>query len=204
MNPRRHSPLTDNTSSHQARRLQYKSPAVRHVTPVSLYRMSVCKVMLSESSYCPACNSFFHAPDECPKTLPTYQQVSNVLVGQYAHIGVTDPQTRALLISNDEVALEPRLRSILAKGIGHEGRRCDTHRKMQLQLLSKAQSGRNTGVSIVLDVFDDSCFVTRTLLSICSTCKLRRASKRQRCHRCWTCVGARRCLRGLLVPLCAI
>jgi len=128
-------------------------------------------MVLSESPYCPPCNSFFHAPDTCPKTLPpTYQPVSNVLVKHGAHAIVVDSKAQAPLTSSDDLASELRLRSILAEGIGHEGRRCDTHRKMQLQLLGKAPSGRNIGVPIVLDAFDDSCFVSRTLLPICSTC----------------------------------
>lgn len=123
----------------------------------------------SESSYCAACNSFFHAPDRCPKTLPTYQAVSNTLVENADHAGVTEVQ--APLTSNTDLALELQLRSVLAGGIGHEGRRCDHHRKGQLQLLGKAPSGRHASVSIVLDAFDDPCLVTRRpLLPLCSTC----------------------------------
>jgi hypothetical protein len=128
-------------------------------------------MVLSESPYCPACNSFFHAPDTCPKTLPpTYQPVSNLLVEHDAHTGVGGSQAQTPLTQNADLALELQLRSVLAAGIGHEGRRCETHRKMQLQLLGKAPSGRNKGVAIVLDAFDDSCFVSRPLLPICSTC----------------------------------
>jgi hypothetical protein len=115
-------------------------------------------MVLLESSYCTACNSFFHAPDACPKTLPTYQPISNL-------------QAQVLPTLNADLVLELQLRSILAEGIGAEGRRCDKHRKMQLQILGKAPSGRYASVPIVLDGFDDSCFVTRRpLLPVCSTC----------------------------------
>ncbi|KAM0709972.1 hypothetical protein Q7P35_002334 [Cladosporium inversicolor] len=125
-------------------------------------------MVLSESSYCPACNSFFHAPDTCPKKRPTYQPVSNTLVGNGANDGVLEVQVP--LTSNTDLALELQLRSVLAQGIGHEGRRCDNHRKGQLHFLGKAPSGRHASVSIVLDAFDDSSFATRTLLPLCSTC----------------------------------
>lgn len=121
----------------------------------------------SESSYCAACNSFFHAPDRCPKTLPAYQPVSNTLV---RHATDDEATEEAPLTPNTELALELQLRSVLAGGIGHEGRRCDNHRKGQLQLLGKAPSGRHASVSIVPDAFDDSSFATRTLLPLCSTC----------------------------------
>lgn len=128
-------------------------------------------MVLSESSYCAACNSFFHAPDTCPKTLPTYQPVSNVLVEHGPQTGAIDLQAQVLPTLNAGLALELQLRSILAGGIGTEGRRCAKHRRMQLQILSKAPSGRHASVPIVLDGFDDSCFVTRrSLLPICSTC----------------------------------
>jgi len=132
--------------------------------------MSAEKMMLSESSYCPGCNSFFHAPDTCPKRLPRYQPVSNVLVGHAAHTGATDPQTEVLPASHADLALELHLRSILAGGIGHEGRRCDKHHSMQRQILGKAPSGRHARAPIVLDDFDDTGFVTRPFLPICSTC----------------------------------
>lgn len=122
----------------------------------------------SECSYCSACKSFFHSPDTCPKTLPTYQPVSNTLAGHGAKDGVTKVQ--GPLTSNTDLALELQLRSVLAGGIGHEGRRCEHHRKGQLQLLGKAPSGRHASVSIIMDAFDDSCFATRTLLPLCSTC----------------------------------
>ena len=148
----------------------YKSPVVRHVTPVLPHRMSACKMVSSESRYCPACNSFFHTPDTCPKTLPTYQPVSNALIGHGAHAGEGDLRTQDPLTSPPGLALELRLRSILAEGLGNEGRRCNEHHKMQLQLLSKAPAGRHASVAIVLDAFDDSCLVSRSLLPICSTC----------------------------------
>ena len=133
--------------------------------------MSAYKMVLSESSYCPACNSFFHAPDRCPKTLPTYQPVSNTLVRHGTNTGVPDLQAQALPALNANLAFELQLRSILSEGIGNEGRRCDEHRRMQLQMLGKAPSGRHASVAIVLDAFDDSCLVTRRpLLAICSTC----------------------------------
>lgn len=127
-------------------------------------------MVLSESSYCPACNSFFHTPDSCPKTLPTYQPVSNTLVGEGTHTGVGDSKTQDPPAPNTDLALELQLRSILAGGIGKEGRRCNEHHMIQLQLLSKAPSGRHASVAVVLDAFDDSCLVSRSLLPICSTC----------------------------------
>jgi hypothetical protein len=118
----------------------------------------------SESSYCAACNSFFHAPDECPKTLPTYQPVSNALVGQDPHTGAVDLQAQVVPVLNADLALEIQLRSILAEGIGTEGRRCDKHRRMQLQILGKAPSGHRVGrlrrllfrdkASLAADLFD--------------------------------------------------
>lgn len=116
-------------------------------------------MLQSGSDYCPACNSFFHAPDTCPKTLPTYQPVSNTLIGPVANTW-----------ASDGLALELHLRSILAYGIGHEGRRCDMHRKMHSQMLGHKPTDRFAHLPIVLDYFDDSCVVTRSLLPICSTC----------------------------------
>jgi len=127
-------------------------------------------MVLSESSYCPACNSFFHAPDTCPKTLSTYQPVSNTLVGNGAHTGVVDLMVQDPSTPPTDLTLELHLRSVLSEGLGNEGRRCNEHRMMQLQLLNKAPSGRYTSVAVVLDAFDDSCLVSRSLLPICSTC----------------------------------
>lgn len=140
------------------------------MTPGLPHRMPACKVVSSESRYCPACNSFFHTPERCPKTLPTYQPVSNALIEHGAHAGEGDLRTQNPLTSPPDLALELRLRSILSEGLGNEGRRCNEHHKMQLQLLSKAPAGRHASVAIVLDAFDNSCLVSRSLLPICSIC----------------------------------
>ena len=132
--------------------------------------MSVCKMVLLESRYCPACNSFFHAPDTCPKTLPTYQPVSNALVEHGTHTGASDLRVGDPSTPPTDLALELHLRSILCEGLGTEGRRCNEHRMMQLQLLSKAPSGRHASVAVVLDDFEDSCFLSRSFVPLCSTC----------------------------------
>jgi hypothetical protein len=136
-------------------------------------------MLLPESSYCPACNSFCHTPNtcpktlpkdtaqrHCPKTLPTYQRISNALIGP-----ATSSQDQSNIGDfNGDLSLGLRLRSILANGIGNEGRRCNKHRSMQLQMLCETPPDRHAYVPIVLDTFDDSCIVPRTLLPICSTC----------------------------------
>ena len=170
VNSRKHSLNSEDTPPSRARHLQYKSTVVQHVTPFLPHRISVCKMVLSESSYCPACNSFFHAADTCPKTLFTYQPVSNTLVGHGAHTGANDLRTQNPPTPPTDLALELHLRSILSEGLGSEDRRCNEHRMMQLQLLNNAPSGRHASVTIVLDALDDCCLVSRSLLPLCSTC----------------------------------
>lgn len=133
----------------------------------------------AESIYCPPCNSFFHSPDNCPKTLPpTYKPVSNKLIGSSANISVSDfrlisqldPQHFNIDPTTATLDLELQLRWALSKGIGNGGRRCDKHRKMQLQMLGKARWNQKNDEPIVPDAFDDGFVATRTLLPICSAC----------------------------------
>lgn len=139
---------------------------------------SVSKMVQIESRFCPTCESFFHGPDTCPKTLLIYQPVSNALVDTGANIGVAACQMRSLFapqhysIGSPAAALsfELRLRSALSEGVGDDCCRCDKHRVMHLQIHRKAPTGRHARVPTVLDDFDDSHVVERSLLPICSVC----------------------------------
>ena len=143
-----------------------KSSADRYVTPILLYHMLAREMVLSESSYCPACNSFFHSADTCPKTLPAYQPSSNVLIRPAS----STSERYDTVDTTADLSLELQLRSIIADGIGNEGRRRDRHHRMHLQMLEEVPSNRRAREPIVLDYFDDSCVVTRSLLPICSSC----------------------------------
>jgi hypothetical protein len=59
---------------------------------------------------------------------------------------------------------------MLAEGTKNLRRSCTKHRLMQLQILQGDPSRRQPHVTVVLDAFDESCLVERSLLPICSTC----------------------------------
>lgn len=81
-----------------------------------------------------------------------------------------DPQHFSTDTTTATLDLELQLRFALSKGIGNWGRRCDKHRRMQLQMLGKAPWGRKDDEPIIPDAFDDSFVVTRTFVPICSAC----------------------------------
>jgi hypothetical protein len=125
----------------------------------------------SASRFCHTCKSFFHGPETCPLTFPTYQPVSNKLVSPNTN---TEPVEPTLLDSpgTPTVSLSPelQLRSMLAEGTEFLCRSCTKHRLMKLQILRGDPSRREPHVTVVLDAFDESCFVNRSLLPICSVC----------------------------------
>jgi hypothetical protein len=104
-------------------------------------------------------------------TFPTYQPVSNKLVGSD-----TDTKTADLTLldspgtSDVSLVTELQLRSMVAEGTEDVRRSCTKHRLMQLQILRGDPARRPSRVTVVLDAFDEDCVVNRSLLPICSTC----------------------------------
>ena len=137
------------------------------------------KMAAPGSVYCAPCNSFSHAQNQCPMSFPrTYQPVSNNLVGSNVNIGTDDfylisqlaPDRAVIDQPTATLNLELQIRKALSKGFGNGGKRCDKHRRMQMQMLDKAPWDPKENEPFVADAFDDSFVVTRTLLPICSVC----------------------------------
>jgi hypothetical protein len=125
----------------------------------------------SASRFCHTCKSFFHGLETCPLTFTTYQPVSNKLVNPDTNTEPVDPillegpGTPTITLSS-----ELELRSMLAEGTEFLCRSCTKHRLMKLQILRGDPSRREPHVTVVLDAFDESCVVRRSILPICSAC----------------------------------